>query len=231
MSRRTIIVGASSSIGEHVLRSFNERGDSIIGTYNRGCILKSAGMQLVSLDLSNSQSIEQFCDAIVRQFAPVDNLIILSGALPGLAIEHYTWEKIQETISVNLSGCIYLIKAILGYMRKGGCIICLSSISAERGSFDAVYAASKAGIVGMVKSIAVWHGADVRINCIAPGLVEDSSMFKSMSPERREFHRDRVPNKTLLRASDLARLIRDLTEDHWGHLNGITLRLNGGAYT
>ncbi len=115
-------------------------------------------------------------------------------------------------------------------MRRGGSVLCLSSIAAERGSFDPLYAGSKAAIVAMAKSLATWRGAHLRFNCVTPGLIEDSQMYEDMAPARRKLHRKAVPGGRLLRPSDLAVVIRDLTEDHWSHLNGAVIRINGGAY-
>ena len=108
-------------------------------------------------------------------------------------------------------------------------ILMISSISAQRGSYDPIYAASKGAILSFVKSIANGLGG-TRVNAIAPGLIEDSAMFNEMSIERREFHRQQKSNKQLLDISDFSRIIFDLSRNHWKHLNGACIDLNAGQY-
>jgi 3-oxoacyl-[acyl-carrier protein] reductase len=105
----------------------------------------------------------------------------------------------------------------------------ISSISAQRGSYDPIYAASKAAILSFVKSLAVGLGG-VRVNAIAPGLIEDSTMYKEMSVDRQELHRQQTSQKRLLHISDLADVIYDISKNHWKHLNGACIDLNGGQY-
>jgi NAD(P)-dependent dehydrogenase (short-subunit alcohol dehydrogenase family) len=68
------------------------------------------------------------------------------------------------------------------------------------------------------------------INAIAPGLVQDSAMFKNMTFDRQESHKKQVNSGKLLNQDDLAKIIYDLCEDHWSHLNGACIDLNGGQY-
>lgn len=193
-------------------------------------IEQTDGVQTAHLDLTKRHSIDGFLNAALRTFSPIDHVVLLSGVLPGRNMEEYDWDAMNQVVQVNFTGQLYLVGRLLKYMRVGGSILCVSSIAAERGSYDAAYAGSKAAIVAMAKSVATWQGARLRANCVAPGLIEGSRMFDEMLPERREIHRDRVPNKELLNAADLALVIKDLTEKHWSHLNGAVIRLNGGSY-
>ena len=76
---------------------------------------------------------------------------------------------------------------------KNASVIFMSSISGQRGSYDPIYSASKAAQIGFIKSIALWEGSEIRINGIAPSLVENSSMFNEMPAERQKYHMSQSP--------------------------------------
>jgi 3-oxoacyl-[acyl-carrier protein] reductase len=107
-------------------------------------------------------------------------------------------------------------------------LLLFSSISAQRGSFDPIYSASKGALLSLVKSLAKSLPKGCRINSIAPGLIQSTTMFEEMTKERQDFHRENTPLKKLLHPQDLAKIVFDLCQDHWAHLNGACIDLNGG---
>lgn len=133
-------------------------------------------------------------------------------------------------MSINFSGQAKVLLRLLPLFTSRSCVLMCSSISAHRGSYDPIYAASKGALLSLVKSLATSLPPGARINAIAPGLIQDSTMFEAMSPERQEHHRNQVPSKQLLRKQDLAEIIFDLCQDHWAHLNGACIDLNGGQH-
>ena len=106
----------------------------------------------------------------------------------------------------------------------------LSSISGDRGSFDPIYAASKAALMAFVKSLAVWHAPGLRVNALAPALIDHSPMFEAMTPERRAHHLATTPTQRLTTPNEVADVIVNLCEPAWANLNGQVIRLNGGAH-
>ena len=133
-------------------------------------------------------------------------------------------------MAVNFNGQAKLILKILPMLTSQSRLLLFSSISAQRGSFDPIYAASKGALLSLVKSLASGLPPGARINSIAPGLIQDSAMFLDMTTERQEYHRSQIPSKQLLRSQDLAKIVFDLCQDHWSHLNGACVDLNGGQY-
>ena len=130
---------------------------------------------------------------------------------------------------VNFTGQAKVVKGLLPLFASGSQIIMISSISAQKGSYDPIYAASKGAILSFVKSLAAGLEG-VRVNAIAPGLIQDSTMYKEMAADRQELHRRQTVQKKLLSMSDLADVIYDISQDHWKHLNGACIDLNGGQY-
>jgi len=107
-------------------------------------------------------------------------------------------------------------------------IIFLSSISGQRGSYDPIYSASKAAQIGFIKSLALWEGSKLRINGVAPSLIDNSSMFKSMSKKRREHHLSQSPTGKLTTKKEIAKIIFDICSDDWKNVNGQIIPVNGG---
>lgn len=225
-----LVVGGSSSLGVPVLDRLQELPARILATYHRHpAIPKSKNIQTVPLDLTNEAGLDLFGD-IVSKFGPLDMAVFLSGLLPGKSLGDYGDSKIDEVMEINFTGQAKLIRRLIPFFKDGSNILMLSSISAQRGSFDPIYAAAKGAVLSFVKSMAATLAPKIRINALAPSLIEDSKMFQDMTPERREWHRSQNPMKKLLKREDLAAVIHDLAQDHWSHLNGACIDLNGGHY-
>ena len=230
MKNNTIIVGASSSIGSAIISKFRSQSTQIIATYHsKQNIKQEENIHPLKLDLNEDQSIENFVKELCSISSHIDTAIFLAGILPGKNLKEYDKADIEKVMTINFAGQAKVIKGILPLLDSTSQIIMISSISAQRGSYDPIYAASKGAILSFVKSLAVGLNG-VRVNAIAPGLIEDSTMYKEMSVDRQELHRKQTSKKTLLSVSDLADVIYDISKNHWKHLNGACIDLNGGQY-
>jgi len=226
-----VIIGASSSIGSAIVDRFRAGGSRLVATYcNNNRLQDCDDIRTLPLDLASDASIERFVADLRGLVEHVDTTIVLSGLLFGKSLREYTMGEIDATMAVNFTGQAKLMMRMLPMFRPGSHVILLSSISAQKGSYDPVYAAAKGAVLAFVMSMASAVAPDVRINAIAPGLIKDSSMYCAMTPERREWHRTQTPRKRLLERTDLADVIFDLSRDHWAHLNGACIDLNGGQY-
>jgi 3-oxoacyl-[acyl-carrier protein] reductase len=226
-----LIVGASSSIGKEISSVFREASMRVIATYSsKPPSYEHEQVDALELDLSRNESIESFILNLRSKLNNVDIAIFLSAVLPGNQLAQYKYSEIDNVMAVNFTGQVKLIQGIFPLLNSRSRLLLFSSISAQRGSFDPVYAASKGALLSMVKSLIFELPSGARINAIAPGLIQDSAMFKDMAPERQEHHRNQIPSKQLLHSKDLAKIIFDLCQDHWKHLNGTCVDLNGGQY-
>ena len=156
--------------------------------------------------------------------------VVAAGILPGKALRDYSDQMMHEVMQTNFTGQASLIQRLLPTLLDDAHVLMMSSISGERGSFDPIYAASKAAQIAFVKSMASWLAPKVRFNAIAPALIEGSTMFDAMAPERRAYHRDQSPTKRLTSTSELAGVIVDLCGPAWRNLNGQVIRINGGVH-
>lgn len=226
-----VIIGASSSIGREISARFQSPMTRVLTTYSSQTPASTAEQRnAFHLDLRDDASIDSFVQGIKSISPRVDVAIFLSGILPGKSLGGYEFPEIDEVMSINFNGQAKLLVKMLPLLTERSRLLMFSSISAQRGSFDPIYAASKGALLSFVKSLSTQLPPGARINAIAPGLIQDSAMFEDMKTERREYHRQQVPSGQLLRQQDLANVVFDICQDHWAHLNGACIDLNGGQY-
>jgi NAD(P)-dependent dehydrogenase (short-subunit alcohol dehydrogenase family) len=230
--RTIVILGGSSSIGKAIIDKFDTKDNKVISTYfsEDDFVNSSKNDKTFWLDLDSKESILEFSEKLISEKISVDVLVSLAGILPGKNLSEYSFEEIDKVLSINFTGQAKLIKNIIPLLTKKSRILLLSSISAQKGSYDPVYSASKGALLSFVKSLLPSLPIGATINAIAPGLIQDSAMFKDMTSDRQEFHKKQINSGKLLNKEDLAQIIFDLCQDHWNHLNGTCIDLNGGEY-
>jgi 3-oxoacyl-[acyl-carrier protein] reductase len=230
-SDNVLIIGASSSIGRTIAARFRAADRRVISTYAStapGC--PDEAEDTFALDLQQDASIEGVTRSVAGLDGRLDAVIFLAGILPGKNLAGYEFGEIDKVMSINFSGQAKLLQGLLPLLDARSSILMLSSISAQRGSFDPIYAASKGALLSLVKSMAAQLPGGARINAIAPGLIQDSAMYRDMAEERRQHHRGQIPSHQLLNQEDLAEVVFDLCQPHWAHMNGACIDLNGGQY-
>ena len=185
-------------------------------------------------DVTDKASCEAAIDSVLSAFGRVDVLVNNAGItqpVKTLAIEGADYDRILD---VNLRGTLYMSQAVLPAMQtqRGGAIICMSSVSAQRGGgiFGGPhYSAAKAGVLGLARAMAREFGVDgVRINCITPGLIETDITQGKLSDEKKAEITSTIPLARLGRPADVAGACVFLASDLAAYCTGITLDVNGG---
>ena len=219
------IIGASSSLGKELLRQSQYRNEKVIATYNSSS-LEDPKAELVKLDLGKTNEINDF------QPNNVSHLIFSQGLLLGETIGKYNSEDIDHAIGINLTSTLHLLNNMIKNesFSDSSLITFVSSISAIRGSYDVVYSASKSALIGCAKSIAINSNPNLRANVICPGLIDQSSMFESMSSSDHERHIEQTPTGQLTKIEDLAEFILMLDQPMFKNLNGAVINLDGGRH-
>ncbi len=226
-----LIIGASSSIGGAIVERFRTAARRVMTTYASTAPGGAEDARnAFQLDLQKDASIHQCAQAIAGQVSRLDAVIFLAGVLPGKNLAGYEFELIDKVMSINFSGQAKLLQCLLPLIDGRSSVLLMSSISAQRGSFDPIYAASKGALLSFVKSLAAQLPTGARINAIAPGLIQGSAMYQEMTDERQQHHRRQIPSSRLLSPDDLAAVVFDLCQPHWAHMNGACIDLNGGQY-
>ena len=185
-------------------------------------------------DVTDKASCEAAIAAVLKAFGRIDNLINNAGITQPVKTLDITGADYDRILDVSLRGTLYMSQAVLPAMRaqKSGAIVCISSVSAQRGGgiFGGPhYSAAKAGVLGLARAMAREFGIDgIRINCIAPGLIETDITQGKLTPERKVQIAAEIPLARLGRADDVAGACVFLASDLSAYCTGITLDVNGG---
>ncbi len=235
MSKKTIlIIGSSGGLGSSILSSFDENKYNLaLHYYSNPHAIQSKNYKSYQADITNEQEVEQLIKKVVNDFGSID--IVLNNA--GITISEMSWKtqlsNWEKTIAINLTGPFLVTKHVLPIMRKNnwGRIIYMSSIVAQTGFIGAsAYAASKAGLLGMVKTISKEvANKNITINAIALGYF-NAGMIDDVPQEMQEKLKEAIPVAALGKPEELAELIKYIISEKSSYLTGQTINLNGGLY-
>jgi len=233
-NRTAFITGASRGIGLACAQALAAAGCRVVLAARDTAKLEEAsaaipGSSWVRIDLASSDSI----DDAFRNAGKVDILVNNAGITrDGLAMrmKKESWE---EVLATNLTGSFLAIQKVLPGMVKErwGRIINVSSIVGLAGNpGQANYVASKAGLIGLTKSLAQELGSrNITVNAIAPGFIE-TDMTGSLSQELKDSMLGRIPLKRFGRAEEVAAAVRFLASEEAGYITGHVLNVSGGMY-
>jgi acetoacetyl-CoA reductase len=239
--RVAIVTGGARGIGAAITTALAESGAHVAAGYSRD----EEAAKRIRKDLSglgHSVSIHQGnvgepedCKRVVEDvlaaYGRVDFLVNNAGVTVDKTVRKMTVEEWHAVLRINLSGAFYMVKAVLDHMleRGSGRIVCISSVIGETGSIgQANYAASKSGLFGLTKSLALETARKgITVNCVAPGFIE-TEMVAAMPQEVLDKVIEKIPVRRLGQASEIARMVRFLCEDESSYITGAVLAVNGG---
>ncbi len=242
MSKTALVTGASRGIGKacaHVLASVGFRvllaARSLDKLEETAAAIRGAGGEtfVIEADLSNRESITSGIAKALKEFGRIDVLVNNAGITKdGLAVrmKQADWELVLQT---NLSGAFYATQQVLaGMMReRWGRIVNISSVVGETGNAgQANYAASKAGLIGLTKSLAQEVGSrNITVNAVAPGYIE-TDMTHGLSAELKQKMLELTPLKRMGTPEDIAGAVKFLVSDEASFITGHVLDVNGGLH-
>lgn len=185
-------------------------------------------------DVTDKAACEAAVAKVLQAAGRIDILVNNAGITQPVKTLEITGADYDRILDVNLRGTLYMSQAVLPAMRKqqAGSIVCISSVSAQRGGgiFGGPhYSAAKAGVLGLARAMAREFGIEgIRVNCITPGLVETDITQGKLTPERKREISESIPLARLGRADDVAGACTFLASDLSAYCTGITLDVNGG---
>jgi 3-oxoacyl-[acyl-carrier protein] reductase len=243
MNKRTALVtGASRGIGKACVQALAAAGHRIVlaarsldKLEEAAAEVRAAGAEayVVGVDLASSESIAAAFKKAASEFGRIDILVNNAGMTKdGLAVrmKQADWEAVLQT---NLSGAFYAIQQVLqGMMReRWGRIVNISSVVGEMGNpGQANYVASKAGLIGLTKSLAQELGSrNITVNAVAPGFIE-TDMTHGLTPELKQKMIDNTPLRRMGSPEDVASAVKFLASDEASFITGHVLDVNGGIY-
>lgn len=244
VGKTAIITGGSRGIGKGIALEFAKQGANVAFTYSSSveaakaleAELQSFGVKAKGYqsDASSFTQSEQFVDEVLKDFGAIDILINNAGITKDNLLLRMSEEDFDKVIEVNLKSIFNMTKAVQKTMlkQKSGSIINISSVVGVQGNAgQANYAASKAGILGFTKSVALELGSrNIRCNVIAPGFIE-TEMTAKLNPEVVEGWRNAIPLKRGGQPEDIANACVFLASEMASYITGQTLRVDGGMIT
>jgi NAD(P)-dependent dehydrogenase (short-subunit alcohol dehydrogenase family) len=237
-----IVTGAASprGIGKATAKALAAQGARIVILDLREEDAKRAAADLgdahlgLACDVTDKAACESAAKATLERYGRIDALINNAGITQPVRTLDITAEGFNAIVDVNLRGTLYMSQAVLPAMKecKSGSIVCMSSVSAQRGGgiFGGPhYSAAKAGVLGLSRAMAREFGADsIRVNSITPGLIQTDITGDKLTADMRIDIIKGIPLGRLGDASDVANACLFLVSDLSTYLTGITLDVNGG---
>jgi 3-oxoacyl-[acyl-carrier protein] reductase len=230
-----ILTGAAGGIGTSILEHCLEYGAVVLACDRDPQALervKNERLHLFQVDVSDYREVESFFGEIKKDFPETNCLVNNAGIYFGKNILEYTPDQIDKVISVNIKGAVYFSQLFAKYYNiEGfhGAIVNISSVSGHEGSSDAIYGLSKTALFGLTKSCAMNFSPNIRVNSVAPGMVE-TDMMKNI-PEWRvqEYRKSELLNKPIV-PQDVANTIVFLLSKESSSYTGAIFDLNNGCY-
>ncbi|MEC8547624.1 MAG: 3-oxoacyl-[acyl-carrier-protein] reductase [Bacteroidota bacterium] len=243
-NKTSIITGASRGIGKGIALSFAQHGSNIAFTYNNSVdAAKELESELIKLGVkakgykSNAADFDQaqeLVDHILKDFETVDILVNNAGITKDNLLMRIVEEDFDKVIEVNLKSVFNMTKAIqkIFLKKRFGSLIHMSSVVGLKGnSGQSNYAASKAGIIGFSKSIALELGSrNIRSNVVAPGFIE-TEMTNLLAEDILKKWKEGIPLKRVGNVEDVANACLFLASDLSKYITGQVLQVDGGMLT
>ena len=237
-NKNILITGAAGGIGKAIVQSFDDKGNKLLITGTNNEKLNSLSNSLTSIsdvaicDLNDIKNIEKITDKIKIFFEnKVDILINNAGITKDNIAMRMKEDQWFDVININLNSTFFLTKEVLKFMVKNryGRIINISSIVGSSGNLgQSNYAASKAGVEGMTRSIALEVASrGITANCIAPGFIK-TDMTKKLLESNEEKLLENIPIKRIGIPEDISSLTAFLASDNASYITGQTFHVNGG---
>ena len=242
--KNTLVTGASKGIGRAIALRYAEEGANVAFTYlssveqgqalEAELIAKGVKAKGYRSDASDFAQADKLINDVVTDFGSLDILVNNAGITQDTLLLRMTEEMWDKVININLKSCFNTVKAVAKPMmkQKGGSIINMTSVVGLKGNAgQANYAASKAGIVGFTKSVALELGSrNIRSNAVAPGFIE-TEMTDKLDAKTVQSWRDAIPLKRGGKPEDVAQVCVFLGSDMSAYITGQVIQVDGGMLT
>ena len=237
-NKNILITGASGGIGNELVKKFVSLGGNVLGSGTNSEKLDKIKKQYPNIrvkkfDIAEHLRIEEFIDDVSLELGGLDILINNAGTNAdnlSLRMKEEEWKKV---IDINLTATFLLSKHAIKKMLKSkfGRIVNITSVVGHTGNLgQSNYSASKAGIIGMSKSLAIEYAKkNITVNCVSPGFII-SDMTMNIAEKVKLYLTSRIPMGKLGTGEDVSNCVAFLSSEQASYVTGETLHVNGGMY-
>lgn len=232
-----IVTGASKGIGLAIAKQLVDDGYFVIGThvqtydedYKKG--IECDSLRLVQLDASDIEKCTKFSKDIIDEYKTVSVIVNNAGIVKDNLMLAMSSDDFNQVVDVNLVGVFNMIKVFSKSMlrNRNGSIVNIASVIGQIGNIgQANYAASKAGVIGMSKSIAKeFASRNIRVNCVAPGFIS-TPMTDKLNDQTKQSILNQIPLKHFGQPEDVANVVSFLVSDKAKYITGQVVNVCGG---
>lgn len=237
-SRIALVTGGTRGIGEAISLRLHKAGYRVIATYNKndeaaGKFSNNNEIPVYKFDVGVFDQCVEAVDRIQKENGPIQILVNNAGIIRDVMMHKMDFDKWDIVLRTNLTSCFNMCRCVINSMRDNGFgrIVNISSLIGQMGQFGQTnYAATKSGIFGFTKSLALESASKgITVNAIAPGYVS-TEMVRSVPEDVLEKIKTRIPVGRLAEPDEIARGVEFLVADEAGFITGSTLTINGGQY-
>lgn len=229
-----LLVGGAGSIGRAVAEGFLREGATPVIADLPARIEAAGDVPAVDIDVTDEASVKRAVDRVISDHGHIDILVTLAGAYHAAPIAQMSGDDWDRILTINLKGTFLVCREVTPHMRRGdfGRVICLASLAGQVGGVvaGANYAASKAGVLSFVKSLAKQTPEPhVTVNAISPGPVE-GDMTGAWSEEDRRAMLAKMPRDRFATPEEIADVVLFLSSPRAGYIDGAHIDINGGLF-
>ena len=237
-NKNILITGASGGIGKELVKKFVSLGGNVLGSGTKTeklDLLKKQypNIKVKKFDMTDDSRIEEFIDNVTLELGGLDILINNAGINMdnlSLRMKDEEWKKV---ININLTSTFLLSKYAIKKMlkNKSGRIVNITSVVGHTGNLgQSNYSASKSGIIGMSKSLAIEYAKkNITVNCVSPGFIV-SDMTMNIAEKVKLYLTSRIPMGKLGTGEDVSNCVAFLSSQEASYITGETIHVNGGMY-
>jgi len=233
------LTGAGGTIGTSIAAQYLALGGSVVfadasgqaaDTARAACDPTGAHSLSVAQDVTDPAATEAAFAAAAARFGGIDHCVAAAGIYRSAGFADMTAGAWRETMAINLDGVFNTCRAAIPHLRAGGAIVTLASVAGQRGSHShAHYAAAKAGVLGLTRSLALELAPTIRVNAVSPGPIE-GPMAQHLLDARGPQIVAQTPLGRIGRPEEVASAVLFLCSDWASFITGESLQINGGLY-
>lgn len=239
MAKTAVVTGGSRGIGREIVKALAEDGFNVVFNYigdpktakETISSLSDYTVEAYEVDVTDPEGVKSFADTVIKKHGGIDVLVNNAGIAIDKLFMRMTLEDWKKVIDVNLNGSFLVTNAFIRHLlrSKAGRIVFMSSVIAFKGNVGQTnYAASKAGLIGFMKSLAKEIAPKgVTCNAILPGAV-GTDMVNNLKDEWQEQLKSNIPLKRFAEPCEIAKLVSYLAGENGSYITGQTFTIDGG---